>query len=167
VLLHQQLARPLQTARRLLLDALDRNEPHVRTAEGGADRLGVPRVRLVATDERLSRRRPDSAAPRAPAPAASVPRCAPSRTPRCRSAPAAAWQRTAAPARGASGSAEPRPHAVLGIHLKHRFADIQADRDTLHRGRSPLLVSTLPPVWHIDAVRGPSVHPALRTGGSG
>ena len=53
--------------------------------------------------------------------------------------------------------------APIGIHLKHRFADIQADRDNLHRGRSPLLVLTLPPVWHIDAVRGPSTQHCERS----
>jgi hypothetical protein len=53
VLLDQQLPRPFETARRLLLDALDRHEAHVRTAERGADRRRVPRIGLVAADERL------------------------------------------------------------------------------------------------------------------
>jgi hypothetical protein len=53
LLLYQQLPRPLEAARRLLLDALDRHKSHVRTAERNADCRRVACIRLIAADERL------------------------------------------------------------------------------------------------------------------
>lgn len=53
-LLDQQLARPLNAARRLLLDAPDCDKARVRPPQGGADRRRVARIVLVALDKRAS-----------------------------------------------------------------------------------------------------------------
>jgi hypothetical protein len=60
-LLHQQHPRAFQTARGLLLDALDRDKAHVRTAQRGADRRGIARIILVALHEGLHVSRRDQA----------------------------------------------------------------------------------------------------------
>jgi MutS domain V len=55
------------------------------------------------------------------------------------------------------------PAGILAVHLEHGLGDIQADRDSVHGGRSPALVADITASLAYRCREG-AVHPTLRGG---
>ena len=126
-------SRALDPARRLLLDALDRDKPHVRAAECGADRRRIAGIGLVAPDKRLHigrRDQPHLVAERAQA-AAPVMRRATRLDPDLRRRQLGKKPRHLAPPQALLN--DDLPARILAVDLKHRLRDVEPDRDSLHR----------------------------------
>ncbi len=148
--LHQPLPHPVQRQHRLLLNILDRHEPHVRTSNHFADRLGVGRIVLVRLDVRLDelrRHQLDRMAEPLPLPCPVM---------------GAAARFHVDQARRQSGKKHrhlvalkllPEHRLALRIHavdLKHVLCQIDADCRNLH-GDASLGSSgcSILPLWHI------------------
>ena len=121
VLLEQQFPRPLEPARGLSRYALDRDKPHVRTADRRARRRRIAGVVLVGAERTASHMPTGSAAPRDPARLVPGPSNGRTRTPRCRSTRARAGKK-----QQKLRSAQPLLHnylaaCILAVNLEHRF----------------------------------------------
>ncbi len=144
-LANQKIARPMQSPRALLLDALNRHEAHVRPQRRFADCLGVACVGLVALHERLHIGGGHETR--------LVPERADDARPMMRRA-AGLHDDQAARQRGEVFfhplAPQPRRDHLLSrgvdpVNLEDVLRDIQSDRDKLHDGRPPCLVRLIPP----------------------
>jgi hypothetical protein len=155
-LAHQQLTGAMQRQHRLLLGVLHRHKAHARALHGLADRLGVAAIGLVALHARLDvgrRHQPHLVAERLQPPRPVV-RAAARLHPVHRRR-----QRGEEPLDLAAPQPLAQDHVAGGVDavkLEDVLRQIQTDHASLHRGRLRSLVGSRHPVWHIDAVRGPS-----------
>jgi len=129
----EEITRPVQQDRGLLLPALDRHEAHRRAGDRLADRLGVGGVVLVPLDVRLRvarRHQPHGVAERR-----QLARPVMGRAGRLdadqagRQAREEGWNISPAEA----PSHRDRPVGGDAVHLEDALGEVEADRDDLHR----------------------------------
>jgi hypothetical protein len=155
VLLDQQVARPFDPTGSLLLDALDGNKPHIRPPQRRTDRRRVPRIGLVALDERLHIGRGNE-----PHSVAELPQRARPIMRRPTGLDANQCRRQFGKEIGQLRSPQPFLQnnliRFLTVHLENSLRDIQANRGSVHSGRSSRWLHQTRQLGTSDAVRGPS-----------
>src|SRR5271157_2406978 len=155
-------------ATRLLCFVLYRNETHARPLSRLADRLGIGGVVLSPLHERLDVGR----------------RYQSDRMTKLRDLSSPIMRATAGLQSNQPSGLRPKEFKQLGpgvplaeqdisrrihaVSLENLLRDIQTDRANLRHGRLPQVVSSTPPLWHIDAAGGRPPHqsrsPCLRGG---